>query len=295
MGGMPHDIGGNDPMGSRCTARPVGVETGMAPALRSLAALTALLLTLAATARADDERHRFTPLVDRPLRVAFMLSEGATLIDFAGPWEVFQDVMVDATGKPVREAAQLGPGGTARHPFTLYTVAEKREPIRVSGGLTVVPDHAFADAPPPDVIVVGAHRPSEAGLAWLKKASASAGMTMSVCTGASVLARAGLLDGKEAATHYWFTEDFGKRWPRVKFVPGIRFAEGGRVASSAGLSAGIDLALRVVERYLGREVAQGTADFMEYQGEGWKRPPGDPLPLPPPARPAAAPASPSAG
>jgi transcriptional regulator GlxA family with amidase domain len=244
--------------------------------------LAAALLALAVPARAAEERHRFAPLADRPLRVAFLVSEGATLIDFAGPWEVFQDVMVDAAGKPVREAAQLGPGSTARHPFTLYTVGEKREPLRVSGGLTVVPDHTFADAPPPDVIVVGANRPSEAALAWLRKASPQAGMTMSVCTGASLLARAGLLDGQRAATHHWFTEDFGKRWPKVEFTPGIRFAEGGKVASSAGLSAGIDLALRVVERYLGREVAQGTADFMEYQGEGWKRAPGAPLEMPQP-------------
>jgi transcriptional regulator GlxA family with amidase domain len=235
-----------------------------------------------------DERHRFAAVADRPLRVAFLLSEGATLIDFAGPWEVFQDVMVDASGKPVRTMAQLGAGSTARHPFTLFTVAERREPMRVSGGLTVVPDHTFADAPTPDVIVVGAQRPSDAGLAWLKGASATAGITLSVCTGASVLARAGLLDGQRAATHYWFTEEFGKRWPKVTFVPGARFVESGRVASSAGLSAGIDLALRVVERYLGREVAQGTADFMEYQGEGWKQPPGPPLPTP-----SGAPASPS--
>jgi transcriptional regulator GlxA family with amidase domain len=198
--------------------------------------------------------------------------------------------MVDAAGKPVTRSEQLGKGSTARHPFTLYTVAEKGEPMRVSGGLTVVPDHAFADAPAPDVIVVGAHRPSDAELAWLKGASATAGITMAVCTGASILARAGLLDGKRATTHYWFTEDFGKRWPEVTFVPGARFVESGKVASSAGLSAGIDLALRVVERYLGRAVAQGTADFMEYQGEGWKQPPGAPLTVPaapsnPPARP----------
>jgi transcriptional regulator GlxA family with amidase domain len=252
----------------------------MAPVRTTSSSLAALLLALAVPATAAEERHRFAPLADRPLRVAFLVSEGATLIDFAGPWEVFQDVMVDAAGKPVRDAAQLGPGSTARHPFTLYTVGEKREPLRVSGGLTIVPDHTFADAPQPDVIVVGANRPSEAALAWLRKASPQAGMTMSVCTGASLLARAGLLDGQRAATHYWFTEDFGKRWPKVEFVPGIRFAEGGRVASSAGLSAGIDLALRVVERTLGREVAQGTADFMEYQGEGWKKAPGAPLPMP---------------
>jgi transcriptional regulator GlxA family with amidase domain len=240
-----------------------------------------LLLALASPAWADDDRHRFAELAERPIRVAFLLSEGATLIDFAGPWEVFQDVMVDGAGNPIRAMAQLNAGSTARHPFTLYTVAERRDPLRVSGGLTVVPDHTFADAPPPDVIVVGAHRPSEAELSWLKRSSATAGITMSVCTGASVLARAGLLDGQKAATHYWFTEEYGKRWPKVTFVPGARFVESGQVASSAGLSAGIDLALRVVERYLGREVAQGTATFMEYQGEGWKQPPGPPLPLPP--------------
>jgi len=245
-----------------------------------LALPVVLLLALAAPVRADDERHRFAAVAERPLRVAFLLSEGATLIDFAGPWEVFQDVMVDVAGKPIVTMAQLNTGSTARHPFTLYTVAERRDPMRVSGGLTVVPDHTFADAPRPDVIVVGAHRPSEAELTWLKGASATAGSTMSVCTGASVLARAGLLDGQRAATHFWFTEEFGKRWPRVTFVPGARFVESGRVATSAGLSAGIDLALRVVERYLGREVAQGTATFMEYQGEGWKQPPGPPLPVP---------------
>jgi transcriptional regulator GlxA family with amidase domain len=249
--------------------------------------LAGFLLALASEASAADDRHRFAPLADRPLRVAFLLSEGATLIDFAGPWEVFQDVMVDAAGKSVTRSEQLGEGSTARHPFTLFTVAERREPMRVSGGLTVVPDHTFADAPAPDVIVVGAHRPSDAELAWLKVASARAGITMSVCTGASVLARAGLLDGKRAATHYWFTEEFGKRWPEVTFVSGARFVESGKMASSAGLSAGIDLALRVVERYLGREVAQGTAEFMEYQGEGWKQPPAAPLPMPvgsPPTR-----------
>jgi transcriptional regulator GlxA family with amidase domain len=186
--------------------------------------------------------------------------------------------MVDAAGKPVTAAAQLGEGSTARHPFTLYTVAERVAPLRVSGGLTVTPDHAFEDAPRPDVIVVGAHPPSDAELAWLRRVAPQADLTMSVCAGASVLARAGLLEGRRAATHYWFTEPFGKRWPKATFVAGARFVESGPVASSAGLSAGIDLALRVVERYLGREVAAGTATFMEYQGDGWRQPAGEPLP-----------------
>jgi len=240
--------------------------------------LLAAALCLAAPAHAADERHRFAALAEHPIRVAFVLSEGATLIDFAGPWEVFQDVILDAAGKPVVAMSQLD--GAARHPFTLYTVAERKEPLRVSGGLAVVPDHTFADAPPPDVIVVGAHKPSDTELAWLRKSSARAALTMSVCTGASVLAKAGLLDGQRAVTHYWFTSDFAARFPKVTFAAGARFIEGQGVASSAGLSAGIDLALRVVERYLGREVAQGTATFMEYQGEGWKAPPAAPLPWP---------------
>lgn len=239
-----------------------------------------LLLLLAAAARpagAADDRHRFVAVADEPIRVAFLVSEGATLIDFAGPWEVFQDVMVDAAGKPIRTMAQMESDPGARHPFTLYTVAESKAPMRVSGGLGLVPDHTFADAPAPDLVVVPAHRASDAELAWLRKVSGAADLTMSVCTGASVLARAGLLDGQRATTHAWFVEPLGQRFRKATFVAGARFVESGRVASSAGLSAGIDLALRVVERYLGREVAAGTAEFMEYQGEGWKVPGAEPL------------------
>jgi len=252
--------------------------TAHAPRHR-LALAAALVLSLGASApaaRAEDDRHRFVAVAERPIRVAFLISEGATLIDFAGPWEVFQDVMVDGAGRPIRTMAQLG-DPSARHPFALYTVAATREPFRVSGGLGVVADHTFADAPAPDLIVVPAHQATEAELAWLRRAAGDADLTMSVCTGASVLARAGLLDGQRATTHAWFVEPLGARYPKATFLAGARFVESGRVASSAGLSAGIDLALRVVERYLGREVAEGTATFMEYQGAGWRQPAGAPL------------------
>jgi len=242
----------------------------------SLGLLAAGSTWLSPAARADD-RHRFVAVAEHPVRVAFVVSEGATLIDFAGPWEVFQDVMVDGSGRAVRTLQQMEKDATVRHPFTLYTVAERRDAIQVSGGLTLIPDHTFADAPVPDVIVVPAHRASAAELEWLRRVSPGADLTMSVCTGSGVLARAGLLDGRRATTHHWFVEEFGKRYPAVTFVGGARFLESDRVATSAGLSAGIDLALRVVERYLGREVAEGTATFMEYRGEAWKQGPATPL------------------
>jgi transcriptional regulator GlxA family with amidase domain len=94
---------------------------------------------------------------------------------------------------------------------------------------------------------------------------------MSVCTGAFQLGRAGLLAGKEATTHHDFFDRFAQAFPDVTLRRGHRFVEGSeRIATSGGLTSGVDLALRVVERYFGRQVAQNTADYMEYQSTGWR-------------------------
>jgi transcriptional regulator GlxA family with amidase domain len=93
---------------------------------------------------------------------------------------------------------------------------------------------------------------------------------MSVCTGAFVLANAGLLKGRAATTHHDFFDEFAKAFPDVTLRRGLRFVESGRIATAGGLTSGIDLALRVVERYFGREVAQTTATYMEYQSTGWR-------------------------
>ena len=138
-----------------------------------------------------------------------------------------------------------------------------------SAGLKLVPDHTFESAPQPRVIVVPAQRGSKALHAWLRKASEKADLTMSVCTGAFQLARAGLLSGKTATTHHDFTDALAKEFPDVKVRSGLRFVENGRIATAGGLTSGIDLALRVVERYFGRRVAERTADYMEYQSKGW--------------------------
>jgi len=196
---------------------------------------------------------------DGPIPVAFAMSRGATMIDFAGPWEVFQDVMV--------MNAKAGEGH--RHPFKLYTVSEKTEPIESSGGMKIVPDYTFENAPAPKVVVIPAQAGSKALHEWLRKIVDSTDVTMSVCTGAFQLGRAGLLAGKEATTHHEFFDQFAKAFPDVKLKRGLRFVEGGKISTAGGLTSGIDLALRVVERYFGRETAERTAFYMEYQSKGW--------------------------
>jgi transcriptional regulator GlxA family with amidase domain len=202
---------------------------------------------------------KLTPPSNEPIPVAVALSEGATMIDFAGPWEVFQDVNIKDP------KAQ----GGYRDGFRLYTVSEKTEPIKASAGMRIIPDYTFETAPVPKVVVVGAQMGSRALREWLKKIVDLTDVTMSVCTGAFQLAGAGLLSGKSATTHHDFFDAFEKRYPDVRLQRGLRFVEGPKISTAGGLTSGIDLALRVVERYFGRDVAQQTAVYMEYQSKSW--------------------------
>lgn len=225
------------------------------------AATTAILSGASGPARAEEATAKPKPVPDelklRPsedtMDVAFCISQGSNVIDMAGPWEVFQDVTV----------------GT-RSPFRLFTVSEKKDPVRATGGLHLIPDHTFADAPMPRVVVVPAIRGTEGLWGWLRKVAAEGDLVMSVCTGAFQLARAGLLEGREATTHHEFWDDFEKEFPAVRLRRGPRWVEGPKVATAGGLTSGIDLALRVVERYFGRDTAQATAEYMEYRGDGWR-------------------------
>jgi transcriptional regulator GlxA family with amidase domain len=154
-------------------------------------------------------------------------------------------------------------------PFALFTVAEKPDPFRVTGGMQVTPDYTVDNAPAPRVIVVPAHRGSPRLVEWIRAASGKTDLTFSVCTGAFHLARTGLLKGKAATTHHDFLDSFAQEFPDVTVRRGVRFVEHDRVATAGGLSSGIDLALRVVERYFGRPAAQRTAAYMEYESRGW--------------------------
>ncbi len=194
--------------------------------------------------------------------VAFVLSEGAVLIDFAGPWEVFQDVYVPARGGSMDD----------QMPFRLYTVAESMSPIRISGGLQIVPDYTFENAPAPKVIVIPAQKGGPKAVEWVRTASRTADVTMSVCTGAFLLAATGMLAGKSATTHHSSYRTLAMKYPDVRVRRGVRFVDEGNLATAGGLTSGIDLAMHVVERYFGRDVATSTAYQLEYQGQGWLNP-----------------------
>jgi transcriptional regulator GlxA family with amidase domain len=194
---------------------------------------------------------------ERPYKVAVMLGERSVVIDFAGPWEVFQDVM-------------LGMPDHMRAPYELFTVGKTKEPVLLSGGMRVAPDYDIGSAPAADILLVPAQNSDPAMLAWLRSASATAEITFSVCTGAFQLGRAGLLDGLSATTHHESWDSFEKQFPKTRLRRGARFVDNGRIVTAAGLTSGIDAALHIVKRQLGESVAAQTALFMEYQGTQWR-------------------------
>ena len=205
-----------------------------------LAGLTALA-TPYSSAR-SQAGHAPSPLprpANRPIRVAFVLgTHRANVMDVAGPWEVFQDTMID--GQPA---------------FELYTVAETEGPVTMTGGLRVLPDYITATAPQPDVIVIPAVGTTGLTIDWVRRMSLQTSMTMSVCTGAFVLAETGLLDNGPAATHHDYWEQFAADYPDIDLQRGSRFVDRGQIASAGGLTSGIDLALHIVERLFDRATA----------------------------------------
>jgi len=229
----------------------------------SLAAVGTLALPGAAAETFDAAKvslrpNPLTPPANASIPVAFLISEGAVVIDFCGPWEVFQRVSIP---------------GRKFDAFSLYTVAETAAPIHTSGGMEITPKYTIANAPPPKVIVIPAQSPaSEATKAWIRNATKNTDVTMSVCTGAFVLASTGLLNGKSATTHHGAYVDFAMQYPGVHVERGARFVEVGNLATAGGLTSGMDLAFRVVERYFGRDIASQTASMLEYQGQGWLNP-----------------------
>jgi transcriptional regulator GlxA family with amidase domain len=183
------------------------------------------------------------------IKVAVVVGTGASVIDFAGPWEVFQD-------------AGLGKPGVG---FELYMVSDATKPLTVTGGMTVVPHYDYTSAPQPDVVFMGAqgeHTPAK--IAWIRHAGEKAQLVISNCTGAFLLAKTGLLDGMSATTHHDFYDRFEKQFPAVTLARGPRYVEHGKMMTGGGLSSGIEVALRAVERYYGNDEAAQTAYYMEY-------------------------------
>lgn len=193
-----------------------------------------------------------------PRSVAILLFNDVDVLDFAGPYEIFA-----ATGQRS--------GGAA--PFQVYTVGAQPGAIHARNGLTVTPQYTFATCLPPDLFVIPGGLGSRTAmrdpaiLDWVRQQHARAELTLSVCTGALVLAAAGLLDGLPATTHFGSYNLLADLAPTATVVRGVRYVDTGRVITSAGVQAGMDMALHVVARLLGGDAARETARHIEYAWE----------------------------
>lgn len=186
--------------------------------------------------------------------VAIFVHDGVELLDFAGPAEVFA-------------AADRG------RAFNVYSVAASEGDIVSQGFLTVKPRYTIANCPKPDIIVLPGGNTrvplrDEKVIAWIQKSSTDAEIVLSVCTGAFLLAKTGLLDDKEATTHWSAIDALKREAPKTKVHADRRYVDNGKVVTCAGVSAGIDGSLYVVERLHGKQTAQDTARYMEYRWEG---------------------------
>lgn len=199
-----------------------------------------------------------------PLNTAILLFENVEVLDFAGPFEVFSRTRL-TPGLESRRSPEPGP-------FHVFTVSETGAPVSATGGLRVVPDHSFENAPRIDLLVVPGGfgtRPlleSDAVLDWIPRTSASAKETASVCTGSLLLAKVGLLAGKRATTHWGALDLLGEIDPSIQVERGARYVDDG-IVTSAGVAAGIDMSFALVARLFGREVAEETARYIDYP---WK-------------------------
>jgi transcriptional regulator GlxA family with amidase domain len=198
-----------------------------------------------------------------PYSVAILLFDDIEVLDFAGPFEVF--------------------GVTDRHnpqqPFNVFTVAQEIRPIRARNNLQVIPHFGFANCPPIDILIVpggGGYRANGEGygtrheknnqqlLDWIKQVDANTELTLSVCSGALILASAGLLDHKTVTTHRGAYKELRETCPTVNIRENVKMVDQDHIVTSGGISAGIDMSLGVVARLLGRQIAIDTAYYMEY-------------------------------
>lgn len=192
--------------------------------------------------------------VNQPKNLAILLFDDVELLDFCGPLEVLS------------VANRFSQSPTIH----LCTVAQQRDVISTRSGLSVNPDHAFADCPKPDVLLVPGGKGTRAAMKndalvdWIRTTAEAAETVLSVCTGALLLGRAGLLDGLEVTTHHTAFGLLREIVPTATVLEDRRYVDQGRIITSAGIAAGMDMSLHFVARTLGAAVASDTAKQMEY-------------------------------
>ncbi len=192
-------------------------------------------------------------------QVGILIFKDVEVLDFCGPFEVF------STARLNEEKRREEPS-----PFNVFLVAEAKELIVTTGGMKVIPDYSFNDCPSLDILVVpgGWGTRQEMNntllLSWIAQRAKKLETLTSVCTGSLLLGKAGLLEGKRATTHWRSLDWMIELFPKTKVEKTSHFVQDGNLLTSAGISAGIDMALQVVRRYFGESVARATAKHMEY-------------------------------
>jgi len=192
-------------------------------------------------------------------RVGILIFPAVEVLDFCGPYEVFSVARLDEERRR-----------TESSPFEVLLVAETRDPVVATGGLRVIPDATLETCPPLDILVVPggwgtrAEMSNQRVLKWIAERAREIETLTSVCTGAMLLGQIGLLDGRRATTHWRSLELMRQSFPSVTVEDKLHVVEDGQVLTSAGISAGIDMALRVVARYFGEAVGRATARHIEY-------------------------------
>jgi transcriptional regulator GlxA family with amidase domain len=195
--------------------------------------------------------------------VGILLFEDAEVLDFAGPFEVFYTAS--------RIHRRLFP--TEPPPFEVFTVADRPGPVTTRGKLSVQPHHDFTSHPAIDVLIVpgGIVAPQmdiPAVREWITLTARTSEVVASVCTGSFLLAQAGVLQKRRATTHWEDAADLQRDFPEVRVVTDARWVDEGAVVTSAGISAGLDMCLHLVERFEGEALAMLTARQMDYR---WQR------------------------
>ena len=192
-------------------------------------------------------------------QVGILLFENIEVLDFCGPFEVFSVTRLDEAKR--REEPS---------PFNVFLVAQSKAPVVTTGGMRVLPDYDLDGCPKMDILVVpggwGTRKEihNERLLGWIAERAGRVETLTSVCTGALLLGKAGLLEGKRATTHWRSLDWMQELFPKTTVERNRHFVEDGTLLTSAGISAGIDMALKVVARYFGEAVARETAKHMEY-------------------------------
>ncbi|HEY6660040.1 MAG TPA: DJ-1/PfpI family protein [Pyrinomonadaceae bacterium] len=192
-------------------------------------------------------------------QVGILIFPDVEVLDFAGPFEVFSVTRLNEE----RRREELSP-------FDVKLIAENLQPVVASGGLRVLADYTLNNCPPLEILVIPGgwgtrtQIENEQLIDWIAKVGKEVGTLTSVCTGSMLLGRARLLDGLRATTHWRALDWMRDSFPEVTVESELHVVEHGRVLTSAGISAGIDMALRVVARYCGETVARATARHMEY-------------------------------